>query len=744
MAAPSSSAGRAGGAVALLLVLGLLFDLARPLPDAWFAPVESRRVLDRRGALLAERAVPERGRATWVELDEVAPVVVQALVASEDHRFGWHPGVDPVAVARALWTDLRAGAVVEGGSTLHQQTARLLVPRSPGLLGKVTEAWRAVKLRAHLSDREVLTWYLNRAWFGGGSTGIGAAARRTFDEDPATLSLSEAATLVGALPAPARLHPEVDAEAARAARDRVLDRMVRYAGLPEDVAARARAEPIELRRPRVEGLATQAVERALSLAPAAAEVSTTLDAELQREVERLAAAQVASLSDREVGQAAVLVVHLPDREIRAWVGSADRSAADGLVDGVTARRSPGSALKPLLYAVAFDEGLRPSDVLFDVERRYPTTHGSWLPENYDRRWLGPVSARHALGSSLNVPAVQVLEQVGVSTFQGRLDAVGFRARRSATSLGLGLSLGDLEVSLLELAAAYAALAGDGRVRPLRLLAADASDAPGVPLARPASARLVTDVLADPSARTSGFGRYGVLERPYAAAVKTGTSTGFRDNWTVGYTPEWLVAVWVGNFDGRPMREVSGVTGAGPLWAAVLDLVTGGEGPPFPAPRDHERVEVCALSGGAPGPACPRVSDLVPTGAAPRPACAWHVPGCDGVAWPPELARWAVEGGRPACDDPARAPVGLSIAWPDEGAVVWVDPRLPASDQELPLRAAGPVGATFVWRWDGVDVGEGRVGVTFPLEAATAGEHRVEVVSGGRVVDGRTVVVRGGR
>lgn len=733
------SAALVGGAAACAVVAAL----AWPLPEAWFAPGQSRRVLDRRGALLAERALPDRGRQEWVELGELSPWVVPALLASEDRRFGRHPGVDPIAVARATWVNVRAGRVVEGGSTLHQQTARVLAGRPPGLGGKVVEAWRAVRLWLHTSDEEVLTWYLNRAYFGAGCHGVAAAARRTFDEPPSALSLSEAATLVGLLPAPSRLHPDVDPGAARAARDRVLDDMVRGGFVDAEAAELARAEPLQPRRPRVDTPAAQFVEFALDQAPGDDVVTTTLDARLQREVAALAAARVASLADHGVTQAAVLVVHLPDREVHAWVGSADPTAADGLVDGVLAHRSPGSALKPLLYAAAFDEGLRPSDVLHDVPGRWATTHGSWLPENYDHRSLGPVSARRALGSSANVPAVRVLERVGVAAFQARLVAAGFRAERTATSLGLGLSLGDLDVSLLELVRASTALAGDGVVRPL-VTVRGAAEEPGVRVVTARSAALVTDVLADPSARTSGFGRHGPLERGYPAAAKTGTSTGFRDNWTVGWTPEWLVGVWVGRFDGAGMREVSGVAGAAPLWGDVLDRVVGDAERPFPPPPGMERRPVCALSGGAPGPGCDAAPDWFPVGAAPVEPCAWHVEGCAGVAWPPELAAWAHERGLPSCVPPGAAAATARVEWPDDGAVVWVDPRLPAESQRLPLRASAPAGVAFSWRVDGVAVGEGRPGEVLPWLATGAGTHVVEVVVDGAVADRRTVVVRGGR
>ncbi|MCA9494966.1 MAG: transglycosylase domain-containing protein, partial [Myxococcales bacterium] len=518
---------------AALVTLAVAIDLVRPLPAWWFAPVEARRVYARDGELLAERALPERGRPDWVDLDEVAPALIDALVASEDRRFGHHPGVDPIAVGRAAWHDLQAGAFVEGGSTLHQQTARLLAGRPGGLPGKLVEAWRALKLGWHLSDDEVLAWYVNRAYFGRGCWGVACAARRTFDESPASLSVSEAATLVGLLPSPERLHPEVHPDASRAARDRVLDRMVAANRLTPELADEARAEPIELRRFVPEGIAPHFVALSLDDDPDRVDVHTTLDAGLQRTVERLVREQLKSLRGREVDHASVLVVHLPTDEVRAWVGSAGFDAPSGQVDGVRAPRSPGSALKPFVYELAFERGDRPSDVLLDVPTRFGTSHGTWTPTNYSGVFHGPVSMRSALGSSLNVPAVRLLDDLGVPVLQQRLVDLGMeRARRPASQVGLGLALGDVEVTLEELATAYGALARGGRARPfVRQLGAPRPPARAV--LDPAATALVVDVLADPGARVLGFGRYGPLERAYPAAVKTGTSTDWRDNWTVG-------------------------------------------------------------------------------------------------------------------------------------------------------------------------------------------------------------------
>lgn len=728
--------------LAALASLAVGIDLVRPLPASWFEPVEARRVYARDGELLAERALPDRGRPEWVALDEVAPALIDGLIASEDRRFGHHPGVDPIAVGRAAWHDLRARAFVEGGSTLHQQTARLLAGRPGGLPGKAVEAWRALKLGWHLSDDEVLGWYLNRAYFGRGCWGVACAARRTFDESPASLSVSEAATLVGVLPSPERLHPEVDADAARRARDRVLSRMVAEGRLSPEVAEEARAEPIELRRRTPEGIAPHFVALALDDDPERAEVRTTLDAGLQRTVERVVREQLAMLQGREVDHASVLVVHLPSDEVRAWVGSAGHDAPSGQVDGVRAPRSPGSALKPFLYELAFERGDRPSDVLLDIPSRFGTTHGTWTPANYSGTFHGPVSMRVALGSSLNVPAVRLLDDLGVPVLQQRLVELGMdRVRRPASQVGLGLALGDVEVTLEQLATAYGALARGGRLRPF-VRHVGGPLPPDREVLDPVGTGLVVDVLADPGARVLGFGRYGPLERAYPAAVKTGTSTDWRDNWTVGFTDTWLVAVWVGNFDHRAMVDVSGVTGAAPIWAAVMDVLVDGRAEPLGPPPGQEQRRVCALSGHAPGPGCPVATDWAPIGGADREPCAWHDEG-GAVRWPPELAGWAASRALESSAVPGEGTA--SIAWPRDGAVLWVDPRQPPESSRLPLRAAAPSGSPEVdWRVDGASVGRGPADRPVLWSPARAGRHSVELWSEGQRIGAVEVDVKGVR
>ena len=446
------------GGFAAVLGLALLVDLIRPLPSGWLASREHRRVLDRHGVVLAERPVPFRGHQLWVELDQIAPAVVDAVLAAEDDRFRDHVGVDLWAVLRAVRANARGGTVVQGASTISQQTARMVAGRGPGGLGKIGEAWTALKLEVHLGKDEILTRYLNQAYFGAGAYGIEAAARTTFDESASSLSVSEAATLVGLLPAPSRRHPGVDGRAAERARNRVLDRMVATGRLTSQEAGLARDEPLQLRSRRPEGLAPHFVARQLDAQGAPAEIRTTLDADLQRDVEGLVAEQIGALAGRDVDHAAVIVVHVPSGEVRAYVGSADFEASDGQVDGVRALRSPGSALKPFVYGVAFAQGWRPADVIDDAPMRFATRHGTWAPVNYDGRFRGAVRLREALAGSYNLPAVVLLDDIGVATLQSRLDGIGVALPHAASHYGLGLALGDGGVTLEALTAAYAGLA----------------------------------------------------------------------------------------------------------------------------------------------------------------------------------------------------------------------------------------------------------------------------------------------
>ncbi len=686
---------RRSRALLLTTVLLVLAGLLRPLPADLLAPVGGTEVLDRNGARLAYRAAPERAPGQPLTRDAFGEDLVAATLAAEDHRFRWHLGVDPVGVARAAWNNARAGRVVEGGSTLTQQLARNLVPRGPGVTGKLGEALLAIRLEAWCSKDEILAEYLSRVYYGNAAIGADAAARLYFDRPPRALSLAQAATLAALPRRPADLDPLRFPLRVRDARDRVLRRLLARGNVDPARVAEALAEPLALTSPAPTGEAPHLVRRVFAPVP---RIRTTLDLALQHVAEDTVREVLADIADHRARHAAVVVVHNPTREVLAYVGSGNWRAADGQVDGVQAPRSPGSALKPFLYGLALEEGATLADVVDDTPGTWTTTHGSWHPENYDRGSAGPITLRAALARSLNVPAVRLAEQVGVADLHRRLVRLGLTTLTERPAhYGLSLALGGGEVRLDELAAAYATLASDGRWRPLRYTLDAPRPAP-VRVMTPSSAFLVADALDDDDARAPAFGRASVLEPAFAMAAKTGTSTGWRDNWAVGVTPAITVAVWVGNFDGGPMTDISGITGAGPILARVMSAAMEGREPAsFTAPPSLARRAICPLSGLSRGAACPTTRDEWLPVATTRPTCDWHGP--DGLTVPATFSAWAGRAGVAVRE--GAAPV--TVAAPTNGATYWLDPTRPAADQAIPLVAQAPAGGIAVWAIDGASV-----------------------------------------
>jgi penicillin-binding protein 1C len=413
-----------------------------------------------------------------------------------------------------------------------------------------------------------------------------------------------------------RLDPYLHPAAALARRRFVLERMIAAGLVDADAAHLAAAENLGL-QPRAAGIVAAAhflFFLAPQIAPERERVRTTLDRSLQRFVERQMSDVVFRLADNDVGAAAAIVVDNATGDVLAYAGSPNYfdDRAFGRNDGVQALRQPGSTLKPFLYELALERrDVRPTTILADVPVAYALPRARiYQPTDYAERFSGPVRMRLALANSLNVPAVRVLSRVGVDTFLSRLHALGFtHLSKSPDYYGLGLTLGGGEVSLYELARAYAALARGGAPTVLRTTLDDAVQndvTAGAARDDPAWA-LVTDVLADPFARAAAFGANSILSLPFPAAVKTGTSSDFRDTWTAGFTRDYTVAVWVGNFDGHPMRGISGVTGAAPLWSRImLHLYADRDAAPFAPPAGHERLQICATTGLRPNPRCPAV------------------------------------------------------------------------------------------------------------------------------------------
>lgn len=715
----------AAAALTLALALGLaagwiLWPLPRDLRAP--APVASLVLEDRHGRVLRTTRAADGARGGWVPLADIDPELLQAFIAAEDARFLEHHGIDARAVARAVRDNLRRRRVVSGASTITMQTARLLRPtRWRGLPGKLHQAAWALRLEAQLEKREILERYLNRIPLGQGAVGVAAAAALYFDASAADLSPAQAALLAGLARAPSRDNPLVAPDRARRRRDAVLDRLAAAGHISAGDVARARAEPVTVPRAAAAFLAPHFTTRVLAWAADSAAVATgtwrtTLDLELQAAVEAEVRHTVRVLHERGGRHAAAVVLDNASGAVLAWVGSPDFLApAGGQVDMVTSPRQPGSTLKPFLYGAAFDVGYTPATVVPDVPRVFPTVAGPYRPQNYDRRFRGPVRLREALASSYNLPAVELTERLGTGALLGTLHAAGFASlTRSAEHYGLGLALGNGEVTLLELANGYRGIANGGLLTPVvwRLEAeAPARErwselrAGGQATHRFLSAgasALLLDILSDPVARIPGFGAGSALDFPFPVAAKTGTSRHFTDNWAVAAAGRFTVAVWVGNFTGQPMRAVSGVSGAGPLLHRVV-LETARRYPPgrLPTPElvGATQAPVCRLSGLAATRECASLVEWFLPGTEPTQPDDWERDGR--VTLPAEYATWQA-----GHDDAAGAAAAAGqerqrrILSPLEGDEYERPPGVDARYATVPLVATAAEGDAVEWFVDG--------------------------------------------
>lgn len=702
---------RAATAVAvtlLLLIIVVLLAPARGVPDfdavrAAFVPSDSW-LLDRHGRLLdRERLDFGVRRLEWVALESVSPALIDAVIAGEDRRFDEHAGVDWRGVASALVDSLR-DAKPRGASTITMQLAAMIDPRAAR--DETTPAWRRklaqVRVALAIEDRwskpQILEAYLNLLDFRGELQGIGAAAEILVGKAPSGLDVAESLVLAALLPAPAADPAIVSRRACRRAES------TRVAIDCDTI--RATADSILLRRRtplRAPALAPH-VARAL-LTVAGTRVRSTLDADVQRLAAGALGRQLATLGDRNVRDGAVLVVDNATGEILAYVGSGGPASSAATVDGVRARRQAGSTLKPFLYGLALERRyLTAASLLNDSPVNLDTASGIYLPQNYDQVYRGPVSARTALASSLNIPAVRTLVLVGVEPFRDRLWSLGYEGIvQDGEYYGYSLALGSAEVSLWEQAQAYRTLARGGLYSPLRLLTI--VDAPNARILPPETAFIVSDILADRAARMTTFGLTSYLDTPFWSAVKTGTSKDMRDNWCIGYSAAYTIAVWVGNFEGDSMHDVSGVTGAAPVWQEIMLALHDGRPSPPPTAPVHL---VSSFTRFAPAVETPRQE--------------WFI-------------------GDTATIEIGAVMPGAGIARitsPPNGMVIALDPDIPTAYQRVPIEAVGG-SKSMQLRLDEKAIGSA---TRMHLWSPSAGAHRLALVDDrGRVVDQVLFTVR---
>ena len=665
-------------------------------------------IVDRNGVVLYEPLAKTGTRGERVT--SLPENIVRATIAAEDRRFDRHCGVDALAIIRAALHDIRARLFVEGGSTITQQVAKLLL-QSPdrSITQKARETILAFRLEHRYSKAEILAMYLTLAPYGNRITGITRASRTYFGCEPQQLTIAQAAYLAGLPQRPG------------AVKTTYAHSRQRYVLTAMHAPASAFDERLQFSSRETPLIAQHWVERTLRVAPptSAALIRTTLDANLQRDVLDIIAANRERLLRHGAHSVAVAVMDNRTGGWLAWEGSGDYfgDTFGGAIDGVVTLRQPGSTLKPFTYALAFEEGFTPATVLPDVPSAFPTAEGGivYEPRNYDGRYRGPLRVRAALAGSENVPAVAMLSRVGAPSLLRLLRGAGFSDfTKTADYYGLGLTLGDAEVRLDQLVAAYATFARGGVTITNKRLFSQRT------------AFWIGDILSDSDAREFAFGSGGSLDFPFRVAVKTGTSQAYRDNWTIGFTRDVTVGVWVGNFDRRELRNSSGVTGAAPIFHSVMlsavkrvrgEIPIGDDDAIVAPPADVEPLPICGVSGARPSTHCPLTQNEWLPKSAPAQFCSWHHDGY--VDWPGEYREWA----RQHDPHPAlRATLSrtrkrelLRVTNPANGATYLIDPTLRSEFQMLKLRAT----TNASWRVDGK-----RVSNEWPLKP---GQHVVQAI-----------------
>jgi penicillin-binding protein 1C len=690
------------------------------------AQFETTRILDREGNLLYEILDPQAGRRTYVPFEQISPYMLAAIIATEDSQFYSHPGFDLGAILRAVWQNYTQGEIVSGASTITQQIARnlLFTPeersrRTP--LRKTREVLLAAEITRRYSKEEIIELYLNQHYFGNLAYGVEAAAQTYFDTPADKLTLAQASFLAGLVQAPSVYDIYTNSEATLGRHRQVLTLMVDTSAeqgcifvkagqqpicvLPEDAGAAAAeiinyefpTPDIQIRFPHWVNFVRSELEQiydSQTIYRSGFTVYTTLDPVLQQRAQDIVRAQVEALADKRATNGALVAIQPNTGEILAMIGSAnyEDEEIDGQINMAVRPRQPGSSIKPLTYAAAFEKGWTPATLIWDVPSEFPPSGNPddprppYEPVNYDERFHGPVTVRTALANSYNIPAVKTLDFVGIYDDIDTPQAdgfIGFAQRVGITTLdrddyGLSLTLGGGDVTLLQLATVYATLANGGKqVPPIAILRIEDSSGAvvynyeqpaGEQLIRAEHAYLITDILSDNQARTPAFGPNSLLNLPFKVSAKTGTTNDFRDNWTLGYTPDITIGVWVGNADYTPMQNTSGLTGAAPIWNEVMqfaqDRLTGGQPSPVSRPAGVVDHVVCSISGAEPSQWCPSqktelfASDQPPL---PKDQDLWREAWVDGFSL--ELAS-------AECAEFAEEKLGLNV--PDPWARNWLE------------------------------------------------------------------------
>jgi penicillin-binding protein 1C len=671
------------GAFLIVIILGYLYiAFFLPLPSLLTHPANqvSTKIFDRNGELLYEVVNPDFGRQTYLKLEQFPEIFLQATLVSEDANFYQHPGVDLGALARAIFFNVLERRITSGASTITQQLVRnmLGVDRDRGFTEKLLEAAYAIRINNYYSKDQILELYLNTIYYGNQSYGAQTAALNYFDKNLIDLDSAELTLLAGLPQSPSNYNPLINFDLAKKRQQYVLNQLIEKGYLTGTESQAIYNQPLKFNQNNAAFKAPHFVQYVLgqleeTYGPdqvnyGGLQVTTTLDYNLQLSAQQIIDRRLEELSTKNVTNAAALAA-APNGQILVWIGSRNYfdPAIDGQVDIIRALRQPGSALKPFLYLLALEKGYTAASLLPDLPYTFQTETGPYSPKNYDLDYRGPVRFRRALANSLNIPAVRMLEKLGLNNFLNFLRSFGLETlNQPAEHYGLALTLGGGELRFYELFRAYLALANSGNLIEPSVILKVVQNSQKEPLfswqtpsiknllgqSGKQNTYIITNILSDANARLESFGESNILELPFPAAVKTGTTRNFRDNWTFGYSPQRLVGVWVGNADASAMENLSGVDGAGPIWHDLM-IEAHRQLPfqEFPIPKGLQSLNICEISGLLPTPNClNQIKELFVTGTQPTKTDNFHQEfDCSSpddstiyINYPQEYQEWALE------------------------------------------------------------------------------------------------------
>jgi penicillin-binding protein 1C len=582
-------------------------------------------------------------RHIWTSLDNIPLVVQKAFISAEDHRFYSHPGVDALAILRAVKSNFTEGHIVSGASTLTQQLSRITYPRKRTYYDKLVELLRSLRIELLLDKEQILELYLNRVPLGNNLVGVMAGSKVYFGKILSRLTHSEAAMLAALPKAPGKLNPYGRNISSLIERKNWVLRKMNINGHISSDMLRGSLQDTPVLKPKSFPFGAPHFINQVLPVSGNGNITTTIDLKLQNRIEQILKSHQFRLKRKTAHQASVVILDNENSEILSLVGAIEYSKRhQGFNDGANALRSPGSTLKPFLFAQALDSGLNTATVLEDIEKKYASPQGTYRPVNFNKKSYGPVSMRNALGNSLNQTAVSLLNTIGYSSFYKTLqslDLINF-PQRGPEHYGLGMVIGNPEVTLVQLASAYAALARGGSFIPAKYFI-NVKSSKGTRIYSEEASYILTDMLSDPSARNLTFGDFFNQKLPFKIALKTGTSTNYRDGWIVGYTPKHTIAIWVGNFNGQPTTGMSGAEAGGPVLVDILnELYPNGFSSPFSKPEGVVSSEVCSYSGMRPNKFCPHIKrELFVTGMEPEEICDYHNESGGIHNLPPQFATW---------------------------------------------------------------------------------------------------------